>query len=55
MNTEATDQQIIDSMLACTTVEQWNSEREEVKIIRSNEWIIQNIDAHGLIGKSAIK
>lgn len=49
-----TDQEIIELMIACKNIVQWNTQREEIKQVRSNEWIIANIDTNALINKTGI-
>ena len=50
-----TDQEILDLMVKSITVQEWNKNREAVKLVRDENWIGRYIDASGLIGKTSIK
>ena len=48
------DENIIDRMLACETIEEWNNAREFSKMFRGQKWISVNIDA-GLIRRVTLR
>ena len=48
------DEDIIDRMLSCDTIDEWNNAREFTKEFRGQTWISTNIDM-GLIGQVDLK
>jgi len=48
------DENIIDRMLACTSIDEWNNARDFVKEFRNSAWISMNID-NGLIKQADLK
>ena len=55
IRTNDTDEELIIRLLDCTTVQEWNDVRDQIKAIRTTDWIVQNIDVIALINRSAIK
>lgn len=51
MKKNSSDKTILAYMQSSESVEQWNERREEVKQLRDNKWITQNLDGSGLITK----
>lgn len=45
------DEELINYMKESKDTKDWNERREKVKVFRDNQWIIDNLDASGLIVK----